>query len=118
MTMAVGERHLRPTFEVTPMTGERPCARKRVEKWRKSRLAVRALRVYADVYVCSRQRGGRRVPIERSRILLFENVVKPPCFSKEGMRLCNWGLFVRVTVHLEGRLRFCVKGGPAVRGKR
>ena len=110
--MAVGERHLRPTFKVTPMTGERPCARKRVEKWRKSRLTVRALRVYADVYACSRQRGGRRVPIKRGRILLFENVVKPPRFSKESMRLCNWGLFVRVTVHLEGRLRFCVKGGP------
>lgn len=103
--MAIGERHLRPTFKVTPMTGERPCARKRVEKWRESRLAVRALRVYADVYVCSRQRGGRRVPIEHDRILHFENVVKPPCFPKESVRLCNRGLLVRVTVHLEGRLR-------------
>ena len=109
--MAVGERHLRPTLKVTPMTGERPCARKRVEKWRESRLAVRALRVYADVYVCSRRRGGRRVPIEHDRILLFENVIKPPCFPKESVRLCNWCLLVRVTVHLEGRLRFCAKGG-------
>jgi len=80
-----------------------------VEKWRESRLTVRALRVYTDVYGCSRQRGRRRVPIERSRILLFENVVKSPCFSKEGMRLCNWGLFVRVAVHLEGRLAILVR---------
>ena len=118
VNMAIGERHLRPTFKVTPMTGERPCARKRVEEWRESGLAVRALRVYTDIRACSRQRGGRCVPIERGRILLFENLVKPPCFSKEGMRLCNWGLLVRITVHLEGRLHFCAKGGPAVRGKR
>ena len=59
------------------------------------------------------------MPIERGRILLFENLVKPPCFSKEGVRLCNWGLLVRVTVHLEGRLRFRAKGEPRreVRGK-
>lgn len=83
-----------------------------MEKWRESRLAVRALRVYADVYVCSRQRGGRRVPIEHDGILLFENVVKPPCLPKESVRLCNWGLLVRVTVHLKGRLRFVRKKGP------
>lgn len=59
------------------------------------------------------------MPIERGRVLVFENLVKPPCFSKEGMRLCNWGLLVRVTVHLEGRLYFGAKEEPGleVRGK-
>jgi len=107
--VAVCERHLRPTFKVTPMTRERPRARKRVEKWREGRLAVRALRVCTVLVACGGQRGVRPVPVEGGKVLFLKDVVEPPRFSEERVRLRDWSLLVRVAVHLEGRLRFTRK---------
>lgn len=117
--VAVGERHMRPTFKMTPMTRECPRAWKRMEKWRERRLAVRALGIRTVIG----RRGIRRpVPVERDcRVPLFEDVVETPRFSKERVRLRDWCLLVGVAVHLEGRLRFVRKGSTPlaerVRGK-
>jgi hypothetical protein len=40
------------------------------------------------------------------KVLLFEDVVQPPRFAEERMRLCDLSLLVGVAVHLEGSLRF------------
>ncbi len=91
------------------MTRERPRARKRVEKWREGRLAVRALRVCTVLVACGGQRGVRPVPVEGGKVLFLKDVVEPPRFSEERVRLRDWSLLVRVAVHLEGRLRFTRK---------
>jgi hypothetical protein len=106
--VAVGERHMRSTFKMTPMTCECPRAWKRMEKRRERRLAVRALGFRT---VIGRPGGSRRpVPVERDgRVPLFEDVVETPRFSKERVRLRDWRLLVGVAVHLEGRLHFVRK---------
>jgi hypothetical protein len=120
VNVAVGERHLRPTFKMTPMARERPRARKRMEKWRERRLAVRALGFCTVVRRSGAGGGGRRpMPVDRDgRVSLVEDVVEPPRFSKKRVRLGDWGLLISVAVHLEGRLRFCVEGERMVSGKR
>jgi hypothetical protein len=83
VNVSVGERHLRPTIKVTPVTRERPRARQGVEERREGRLAVRALRIRIIVAAaCGRQCSGPvSVPIESSRVLLFKNKVQPPRFA-------------------------------------
>ena len=108
--VAIGEWHLRPTFKMTPMTRESPPARKQVEKWRERRLAVRALGLCTVVGRPGGGGGRRPVPVERDgRVPLFEDVVEAPRFSKERVRLRDWGLLVGVAVHLEGGLRLARK---------
>lgn len=115
VNVPVGERHLRPTLKVTPVTGERTRTGQRMEKWREGRVAVRALWICAAIAVTvafaaarsSRQRSGPvpvPVPVEHDSVFLLEDVVQPPCFAEERVRLCDLGLLVGVAVHLERRL--------------
>jgi hypothetical protein len=67
---------------------------------------VRALRVCVVVVIIACRRPPIcPVPVERSRFLLFQDMVQPPCLAKKRMQLCNLGLFVSVAVYLEGGLR-------------
>ena len=83
-----------------------------MEEWRKGRLAVRALWVCRTVAACNKQRRSRSCPmpiaIKRrgwGEVLLFEDVVQPPRFAEERVRLCDLSLLVGVAVYLECRLR-------------
>jgi hypothetical protein len=112
--VSVSEWHLCPTFKVTPMTCECPCTWQRVEEWRERRLAVRALWVCTIIVVCNKQRRSSPVPVPIKprgcgNVLLFEDVVQPPCFAEERVRLRDLSLLVGVTIHLEGRLAVLVR---------
>jgi hypothetical protein len=110
MDVSVSEGHLCPTFKVTPVTCERPCAWQRVEEWREGRLAMRALWVCTAIVVRNKQRRSSPMsvaikPRGCGNIFLFEDVVQPSRFAKERVRLRNLSLLVGVAVYLKGRLR-------------
>ena len=73
---------------------------------------MRTLWVCTTVDACNKQRCSCTSPmpvaIERrdcGEVLLFEDVVQPPRFAEERVRLCDLSLLVGITVYLECRLR-------------
>jgi hypothetical protein len=73
---------------------------------------VRTLWVCTTVGACDKQRCSCSCPmpvaIKRhgsGEVLLFEDVVQPPCFAEERVRLSDLSLLVGVAIYLECGLR-------------
>ena len=76
-----------------------------MEERRVRRLAVRTLCIFCTVLAVRGKHHGCRLRTQH-KVLVLEDEVQPPCFAQERVRLGDWGLFVGVAVHLQGRLRF------------
>ena len=65
---------------------------------------MRTLCILCTVLTVRGKRHGCRLRTQH-KVFVLEDEVQPPCFAQECVRLSDWGLFVGVAVHLQGRLR-------------